>query len=146
DLGVQVHGDVAGKKVAYFVGVFNGVADGGSSDGDVSDYKDVAARVFVTPVEGLGVGVAGTWGKSNGQVVQTDLPQLKTSGLPTFFQYRTGTTLADTAIAAGRRDRRRAVDRVVARVAARAQLRADRRPVVVQERVCEEAVLPGQAP
>jgi phosphate-selective porin OprO/OprP len=101
DLGVQVHGDVLDKKLAYFVGVFNGVADGGSSDGDVSDYKDVAARVFVTPVDGFGVGIAGTWGKSNGAVAQTDLPQLKTSGLATFFQYRAGTTLADTAIADG---------------------------------------------
>jgi len=101
DLGIQVHGDVAGGKLAYFVGVFDGVADGGSTDGDVSDDKDVAGRVLVTPIAGLGIGAAATWGKDQGTATTPDLPQLKTSGQATFFQYRTGTTLDDTAIADG---------------------------------------------
>jgi phosphate-selective porin OprO and OprP len=100
DVGITVHGDIA-TKVAYYVGVFDGVADGGSTDGDVSDDKDLAARVFVTPVDGLGLGVATTWGKNRGTLTTTDLPQLKTSGQATFFQYRTGMTLDDTAVADG---------------------------------------------
>lgn len=99
DLGVQVHGDVG--RVSYALGVFNGVADGGSSDGDVSDDKDAAARLFVTAGAGFGAGGAATYGATHGTPTATDLPQLKTSGQATFFQYRTGTTLDDTAIADG---------------------------------------------
>ena len=101
DLGVQVFGDIG--LLTYQLGVFNGVADGGSGDGDVSNGKDVAARVFVKPVAGLGLGVAGTFGDKTGTVAQPDTPQWKTSGQTTIFQYKTGgTSLMDTVIADGR--------------------------------------------
>jgi phosphate-selective porin OprO/OprP len=35
--------------VAYYAGVFNGVADNASGDGDVNNDKEAAARVFVKP-------------------------------------------------------------------------------------------------
>jgi hypothetical protein len=69
DLGAQVFGELARGAIAYQLGVFNGVADGQRGDGDVSDDKEVAARVFVKPfaaggplVKELGVGVAATYG------------------------------------------------------------------------------------
>jgi phosphate-selective porin OprO and OprP len=110
DLGVQVAGNVAGKRVSYQVGIFNGVADGGSGDGDASDDKEVVARVFLTPfapqkgsvLEQLGVGVAASVGDQRGTVAATDLPTLRTSGQASFFAYRAGTTAADTALADGR--------------------------------------------
>ncbi len=99
DLGVQIFGDVG--KVSYQVGAFNGVADGGSSDGDVSDDKEVAARVFVKPIAPLGVGAAVTYGHKAGTLAQTDVPTFKTQGQTTFFAYKTGTTLMDTVVADG---------------------------------------------
>ena len=100
DLGVQLSGDVG--IVSYQLGVFNGVADGGSGDTDVSDNKDVAARVFVSPIKELGVGGAVTYGFQHGTVAQTDLGAWRTQGQNTFFAYKTGTTLMDTAVADGR--------------------------------------------
>lgn len=109
DLGVQVHGELAKGAFAYQVGVFNGVADGSSGDGDVSDDKEAAARVFVKPfvasggaLKELGVGAAVTYGEKLGTVAATDLPALRTQGNTTFFTYRTGTTLMDTVVADGR--------------------------------------------
>src|SRR5262245_56517202 len=49
DLGVMVFGTLAGGVVAYYAGIFNGVADNASGDGDVNNDKEAAARVFVTP-------------------------------------------------------------------------------------------------
>lgn len=92
DLGIQVGGDVG--IVSYQVGVFNGVADGASGDGDVSDNKEVAARVFVSPIPELGVGGAVTYGFEHGTPMQSDLGTWKTQGQNTFFQYMDG-ALAD---------------------------------------------------
>lgn len=101
DLGVQVFGTLA-SVVDYQLGVFNGVADGQSGDGDVSSGKEGAARVFVRPGLGFGVGGAVTFGDTTGTLAATDLPLFKTQGQTTFFQYKTGTTLMDTPIADGR--------------------------------------------
>jgi phosphate-selective porin OprO/OprP len=104
DLGVQVFGELG--PVSYQAGVFNGVADGRSGDGDVSDDKEGAARVFVKPFKGalkeLGIGGAVTYGDKSGTLVQTDVPAFRTQGQTTFFQYKTGTTLMDTVVADGR--------------------------------------------
>jgi phosphate-selective porin OprO/OprP len=103
DLGVQLHGELAGGKLTYAVGVFDGVPDGGSGDGDVSDDKDAVARVFATPGGGVGVGGAATYGNTHGNPTATDLASYKTTGQATFFQLKTGTTVDDTAIADGAR-------------------------------------------
>ena len=109
DLGVQVFGELGAGTLAYQLGVFNGVADGGSSDGDATDDKELAARVFVRPfargpklVKHFGVGAAATVGDKAANLTQPDTPAWKTTGQTTIFQYRAGTTLADTVVADGR--------------------------------------------
>jgi phosphate-selective porin OprO/OprP len=108
DLGIQVHGELAKGAFAYQVGVFNGVADGQSGDGDVSDDKEVAARVFVKPfarlspaLEELGIGVAATYGDKSGTLASPDVAAFRTQGQTTFFAYKAGTTLMDTVVADG---------------------------------------------
>jgi phosphate-selective porin OprO and OprP len=73
DVGIQLHGDLAGGVVSYAVGVFDGAPDGGSVDLDLNDGKDVAGRIFLSPfkrghsaLKDLGFGIAGTWGKQSG--------------------------------------------------------------------------------
>lgn len=109
DLGVELFGELEGGTLSYQLGIFNGVADGGSSDGDATDDKEGAARVFVRPfargpalVKRLGVGGAVTFGDKAANLAQADTPVWKTAGLTTIFQYRAGTTLADTVVADGR--------------------------------------------
>lgn len=88
DLGVQAQGELAGGRVAYGAGVFNGVADGGSSSAgiDTNGGKDVAGRVVVQPVRGVGVHVGASTGReTNG------LPSFKTSIGQTYFSYASGT-------------------------------------------------------
>ncbi len=90
DVGVQIHGDVAGGVVSYQAGVFDGAADGGSLDSDANDGKDLEGRVFLQPfkntasamLKGLAVGIAGTTGKQSGGV-----PSFKGVGQLTFFSY-----------------------------------------------------------
>ncbi len=109
DLGVQVFGELANGVFAYQLGIFNGVPDGQSGDGDVSTGKEGAARIFAkpfvtgdSPLKFFGLGGAVTYGDTTGTVAATDLPIFKTAGQTTFFQYKTGTTLMDTPIADGR--------------------------------------------
>jgi len=95
DVGLQLHGQIMGGLLGYQAGVFNGVQDNASGDSDigVDDHKDVAARLFVhpfrkssvKPLEGLGLGVGGSWGNQAGT-----LPTYKTPGQQTFFSYVTG--------------------------------------------------------
>ena len=65
DIGYQLSGDIVKNRVNYAVGVFNGVPDNSLSDASVSDHRDYAARIFLTPflpeakspLSGLGVGI-----------------------------------------------------------------------------------------
>jgi phosphate-selective porin OprO/OprP len=73
DVGMMLHGDLAGGVLAYAAGVFNGAPDGGSVDLDLADGKDVAGRLFLSPfkqgqsvLKDLGFGIAGTTGKQTG--------------------------------------------------------------------------------
>jgi len=117
DIGVQIGGDLAGGRVNYSVGLFNGVADGTSSDNNLtpdfgSDGKgDVAARVFLRPfllsanpaLSGLGFGVAGTYVRATGSPDNTLLASYKASSQQTFFSYRgnTAATLTQPALSNG---------------------------------------------
>ncbi len=94
DVGLQVHGDVFGGGLRYEVGVFNGVANGGSGDNEqADDEKDIAARLFATPfgksdnewLRGVGFGVAGTYGEQEGA-----LRSFASPGQQTFFAYTSG--------------------------------------------------------
>ena len=74
DIGLQVHGELLGGAFGDQAAVLNGVADGGSADGDTSDSKDVAGRLFLTPwktksaspLRNFGFGVAATRGTATG--------------------------------------------------------------------------------
>jgi phosphate-selective porin OprO and OprP len=98
DVGVMLHGELAGGIVAYAAGVFDGAPDGGSVDADLNDSKDVAGRVFLSPfrktksaLQGLGFGIAGTTGKQSGA-----LPAYKSSGLVSVITILTGITADGT--------------------------------------------------
>ncbi|MBP7148189.1 MAG: porin [Acidobacteria bacterium] len=106
DLGLMLHGDVAGGVLGYELGYFNGVADGDKRDLDTANGKDVAARVMLQPfarrksvaLSGLRFGVAGTSGTERGTSSAPGLASYKTAG-QTFFAY------AKDALADGDRTR-----------------------------------------
>lgn len=103
DIGFQVQGDIAGNKVFYAAGVFNGVPDGASSttELDTNSSKDLAARVVVqpfrstktpaAPLSGLGFQIGGSTGNQIGA-----LPSFKTSVQQTYFSYASGVTANGT--------------------------------------------------
>jgi phosphate-selective porin OprO/OprP len=102
DIGVALHGDIVTNLLGYEIGVFNGAPDGASDDSDENDSKDAAGRIFVTPflrsnlkpLQGLGLGIAGSTGHEDGTA-----PSYKTVGQQTFFSFAPGVT------AEGNRDR-----------------------------------------
>lgn len=101
DIGAFLHGDLGQGVLVYAVGVFNGLPDQDTSDGDTNDDKDGVARIFahpfrntgIEPLDGLGVGIAATYGNQQGSVdskkktLASNLPAYKTSGQQTFFSY-----------------------------------------------------------
>jgi phosphate-selective porin OprO and OprP len=111
DLGLQLSGDFASGVLSYSLGYFNGVSDGGSSDGNTptadteNDTKgDWAARVFFQPflnsdriaLRGLGFGIAGTYVDVTGSAATTLLPSYRTPGQQSFFSYRGNTAATST--------------------------------------------------
>jgi len=90
DVGAQLWGNWRQGLVTYQLAAFDGVNDGGSTDGDNNDGKDFVGRVFTQPfqetvwepLQGLGFGVAWSAGKANGSPAT-----LKTVGQQTFFKY-----------------------------------------------------------
>jgi phosphate-selective porin OprO/OprP len=127
DFGLQLQGEFLDGAVSYAGGVFNGVPDLGSiGASDTNDDKDFAGRIFVQPfktvfgpLQGLGLGLAGSYGNEEGSADSPNLPSYVTQGQSRFFRYRTssatanvgGTTvnvppsLATTAVADGDRYR-----------------------------------------
>ncbi len=115
DLGVSVGGDLFGGALNYSVGYYNGVTDGGSSDG-IADVEtdtagDYAARVFLSPfagsenfgLRGLGFGVAGTINSVTGDAGNPLLASYRTPGQQTFFRYRSNSTTSPGPYADGER-------------------------------------------
>jgi phosphate-selective porin OprO and OprP len=111
DVGLQLSGDLDSGLVAWQAGVFNGVPDLGNGDGDVSDAKDFAGRVFLQPfktgtLKGLGLGIAGTTGLERGTPAAPQLAGYRTAGQQTWFRYTSSTTApAGNVFADGRRQR-----------------------------------------
>ena len=110
DIGVQLGGDLAGGRINYSVGVFNGVADGTSSDNNPTpDFSndgkgDVAARIFMRPfllsgepaLTGFGFGIAGTYVHAAGSPANTLLASYKTPGQQSFFSYSSNSAATQT--------------------------------------------------
>jgi phosphate-selective porin OprO/OprP len=77
--------------LVYQVGVFDGSRNNGNIDSDANDSKEFQGRIFAHPfqgsgydaLEGLGVGVAGTWGQPNDDTLST----YTTAGQQTMFRY-----------------------------------------------------------
>ena len=113
DIGVMVHGDLKQGAISYAAGLFNGVADGGSADSDAQDGKDAVARVFMLPFrarrdsawQGLGAGVALSYGVQHGSTTSTILPAYRTSGQQTFFGYLGQDATGAAAFSDGRHTR-----------------------------------------
>ncbi|HUD71830.1 MAG TPA: porin [Dongiaceae bacterium] len=119
DLGLLMHGEPWEGLLVWDAGILNGVPDGGSADGDVSDGKDGEARLFVLPwkrtaigaLQGLGFGMAATYGHNDGTPRATGLSTYKTPGGLDSFAWRndgtqaTAPTAAGTTVADGRRVR-----------------------------------------
>jgi len=95
DVGADLHGAVVSGALEYDLGIFDGVPDGASVDGDLSSPKDLDGRVFVWPFKAtgfaqlhqLGFGVAGTWGHQSGSPSVTNLPTYKSAGQQTVFSF-----------------------------------------------------------
>lgn len=94
EVGLQLQGRIAENTLEYQLGVFNGVADGGSEDFETTDNgKDIEGRVFarpflqtsIAPLRGFGLGLAGTTGHQTGA-----LRSFVSPGQQRFFSYRTG--------------------------------------------------------
>jgi phosphate-selective porin OprO/OprP len=103
DVGIQALGDLAGDRISYAGGVFNGVPDGTSSttDTDTNRGKDVLGRIVVTPfrstptssraIDGLGFQVGGSAGRESGA-----LPTFRTPAQQPFFSYGHDATASGT--------------------------------------------------
>ena len=114
DIGLQLGGNLAKGRVAYQIGIFDGTPDLTLADGDLSDAKDGAARVFLQPfskgaLQGLGLGVGGSTGIERGTVssstASAGLPSYRAAGQLVVFKYRNDATVAGTTIANGHRSR-----------------------------------------
>jgi phosphate-selective porin OprO/OprP len=106
DIGVQLQGELAGSKVSYAIGVFNGTVDGRDAvTTNPDDEFEYAGRLFFEPFKdgagfwsGLGFGIGGSVGDTVG-TGNNILPRYRTPGQVQFFNYR-------SAVAAdGRRTR-----------------------------------------
>ena len=81
---------------SYTIGVFNGAVDGGSTDNDTNNGKDLALRIFGNPFSGsdddyhqdLGIGLAAEWAFRQGST----LPTYKSPSQATFFSLASGVT------------------------------------------------------
>ena len=98
DLGVMLYGNDAENRWEYQLGIFDGNQDLGNTNNDVDDKKDVIARVFLYPfksaandyIKELGVGLAGSYGKREGNLESTILSSYRSAGQQRFFRYQTG--------------------------------------------------------
>ena len=97
DTGIQLGGSVLTGTLSYQIGVFNGVVDNSTTDGDTNDEKDVVARIFAEPfrngdswLSGLGIGIAYAHGVQTGTATSSNLATYKTVGQENFFVFNTG--------------------------------------------------------
>lgn len=102
DVGIRISGTILDKKLGYQAGVFNGTIDGGNSDLESDDHKEVLLRLFATPFidsnqsyfQKIGIGIGGTYGEKDGSTSNTQLATYKSPAQTTVFRYRTETNIA----------------------------------------------------
>lgn len=113
DLGVQVGGELAGGRLEYQAGLFNGSVDDSVAENAGVDGKDVDGRIFWQPFRkpdappdlDLGIGLAASHGDTVGSPTATGLPTYRSTGNATIFTYRSDGTVAGTVVADARRTR-----------------------------------------
>lgn len=114
DFGVVLSGDLLGERLSYTVGAFNGVQDLASiGASDNNDDKDFVGRVFALPfknwygpLQGLGLGIAGSYGKEEFSLasnsVSSALGSYLTPGQQRFFRYRSTSASTEVVAADGK--------------------------------------------
>ncbi len=99
DIGISLHGEFFDGALDYEIAALNGATDGASiTSTDVNDAKDVVARIFSHPfkngdnkyLNGLGLGIAGSYGLQQGTSTAGALPTYRSIGQSSVFSYRTG--------------------------------------------------------
>lgn len=104
DLGIAL--SAGGKRLGVSAGVFNGVNDGRSGDQDDDGNQELAVRLLAHPFAAadspttFGVGLAATWGDTEGTSAAPLLSGYRSPGQQTVFRYRGGAT---PTVAAGDR-------------------------------------------
>jgi phosphate-selective porin OprO/OprP len=109
DVGLELYGEPWGGAFTFAAGVFDGVPDGSSTDLDADTNKDFEGRVFAhpfrnggpAPLQGLGIGVAGTYGDKDGTSSVPGVAAYRTSGQQVFFHYRADATPGGTVLGRG---------------------------------------------
>ena len=110
DFGGQLFGDLLNGAFSYQLAVVNGVPDNvNPTSGDANDDKDFDGRIFTVPfkdapidvLKGLGLGVAGSYGRQRGNTSTTDTPTYKTFGQATYFAYKGAVAATSTTPAQG---------------------------------------------
>lgn len=107
DLGVQLHGSFLGGAMAGDIALMNGVNDGrdGRANLDTNEGFDVEGMLVVRPfhnrnghpLEGLGFGLAASWGTEDGPVDSAGGGNVRyqTAGRDSFFTYESSGTTFD---------------------------------------------------
>jgi phosphate-selective porin OprO/OprP len=108
DIGVMAHGNLIPDQLEYELGITNGAADLQANNTDTDNNKDGVARIFAHPfqwtgvqaLQGLGLGIGGTYGVHQGSPTAPGLVAGYASvGQRVYFAYRNaggaGTTYAD---------------------------------------------------
>ena len=101
DMGIMVHGQLIPDQLEYQLALINGAVDltTNPNTGDTDNNKDFAGRIMVHPLtwsgiqdlQGLGIGVGGTYGIHQGTSTASGLTTgYTTFGQRTFFAYKTG--------------------------------------------------------
>ena len=101
DIGIQLQGDVAGGRLGYAIGMFNGTVDGrDAATSNPDDNFEYAGRIFFEPfkssanaLSGLGFGIGASVGDKQGSG-NNFLPRYRTPGQVQFFNFRSA-VLAD---------------------------------------------------
>lgn len=99
ELGIQVHGEIAGGGLSYAVGVFNGGVDGAINEADTNANKEIMGRLFSHPfrflrfrrLDNFGVGVSASFGRQTGTTASPQLPSYRAPGQQTYFAYASST-------------------------------------------------------